>query len=76
MLNDVAATKATVTLAQQVVVPITAAQTIGPPRQRSAGLNIPAGVTLTTEGSPGPNRYAEMGRLVRSTSLGAAAVLR
>jgi hypothetical protein len=75
MLNDAAATKATVTLAQQVVVPITTAQTIGPPRQRSAGLNIPPGVTLTTAGSPDPNRYAEMGRLVRSSSLGAAAVV-
>jgi Domain of unknown function (DUF4214) len=75
MLDNAAATKATVTLAQQVVVPITTAQTIGPPRQRSVGLNIPAGVTLTTVGSPSPSHYAEMGRLVRSSSLGAAAVV-
>jgi hypothetical protein len=65
----------TVTLAQQVVVPITTAQTIGPPRQRSVGLNIPAGVTLTTAGQPGASKYAEMGRLVRSSTLGSAAVV-
>jgi Domain of unknown function (DUF4214) len=70
MLNSAAATGATVTLAQQVVVQITTTQTIGPPRQRLVGLNIPAGVTLTTAGQPGPNRYAQMGRLVRAPSFG------
>jgi Domain of unknown function (DUF4214) len=70
MLNAAAPAHATVTLAQQVVVPITTEQTIGPPRQRLVGLDIPAGVTLTTAGQPGPNRYAQMGRLVRATSFG------
>lgn len=74
-LLDSAPSGTTVTLAQQVVVPITTAQTVGPPRTRSVGLNIPAGVTLTTAGAPGPDKYAEMGRLVRASSLGAAAVV-
>src|SRR5262249_45261451 len=73
MLNAAAATGATVTLAQQVVVPITDVQTIGPPRQRQIGLNIPSGVTLTTAGQPGPSKYAEMGRLVRPASFGGSA---
>jgi Domain of unknown function (DUF4214) len=82
MLYDAAPTHATVTLAQQVVVPITSAVTVGPPRKRQVGLDIPAGVTLTTAGQPGPGRYAEMGRLVRapnfgedSTTTGASAVV-
>jgi hypothetical protein len=73
MLNAAAPSHATVTLAQQVVVPITTTQTIGPPRQRLVGLNIPAGVTLTTAGQPGPDRYAEMGRLVRASGFGTTA---
>lgn len=75
MLNKAATTKATVTLAQQVVVPITTVRTVGPPRPRPVGLNIPPGVTLTTAGSPSPNQYAEMGRLVRAASVGTAAVV-
>jgi hypothetical protein len=75
MLDAAAPAHATVTLAQQVVVPITTAQQVGPPRTRMAGLDIPAGVTLTTAGSPAPSRYAEMGRLVRAGGLGAAAVV-
>lgn len=53
----------TVTLAQQVVVSITDPILVG---SRWVGLNIPSGVTLTTAGQPGPNRYAQMGRLVRA----------
>jgi Domain of unknown function (DUF4214) len=59
----------TVMLAQQVVVSITSTVTVGPPT-RTVGLNIPAGVTLTTAGQPGPNKYAEMGRLVRGQTFG------
>lgn len=70
MLNAAAPAHATVTLAQQVVVPITTTKTVGPPRQRLVGLDIPAGVTLTTAGQPTPNHYAEMGRLVRSSGFG------
>jgi hypothetical protein len=70
MLNNAAASHATVTLAQQVVVTITSPVTVGPPRQRMVGLNIPAGVTLTTAGQPGPNKYAEMARLVRGQTFG------
>jgi hypothetical protein len=43
MLGAAAPTHATVTLAQHVVVRITDAQTVGPPRQRPVGLDIPAG---------------------------------
>jgi hypothetical protein len=63
MLNNAEATHATVTLAQQVVVSITTPTQVG---SRWVGLNIPSGVTLTTAGQPGPNRYAQMGRLVRA----------
>jgi hypothetical protein len=70
MLDNAAATHATVTLAQQAVVSITTARTIGPPRTRQVGLDIPAGVTLTTVGQPSPNKYAEMGRLVRASGFG------
>ena len=62
MLNS-APSGTTVTLAQQVVVSITTPIQIG---SRWVGLNIPSGVTLTTAGQPGPNRYAQMGRLVRA----------
>lgn len=34
----------------------------------SSRLTIPAGVTLTTTGTPGPRRYANMGRLVRASA--------
>lgn len=70
---DAAPAGTTVTLAQQAVVRITTANQI--PGNRAAGLDIPAGVTLTTAGSPAPNQYAMMGRLVRVGSLGAAAVV-
>jgi len=64
---DSAPSGTTVTLAQQVVVPITDTLSIPAPQH---GLRIPPGVTLTTAGQPGPNRYAEMGRLVRSSGFG------
>ncbi|HEX6526166.1 MAG TPA: DUF4214 domain-containing protein [Streptosporangiaceae bacterium] len=71
MLDNAEATHATVTLTQQVVVSISNPPiTVGPPRQRPVGLDIPAGVTLTTAGQPSPNEYAEMGRLVRGSSFG------
>lgn len=60
----------TVTLAQQVVVSISSTLSLGGSRPRLVGLNIPAGVTLTTAGQPGPSRYAEMARLVRAPSFG------
>lgn len=52
----------TVTLAQKAVVKLT------------SPLTLPAGVTLTTTGSPTPQRYALMGRLVRDTLFAGAAV--
>jgi hypothetical protein len=52
----------TVFLAQKAVVRLT------------APLVIPAGVTLATTGQPDPNRYALMGRLVRSARFKTAAV--
>jgi uncharacterized protein DUF4214 len=70
MLDNAASAHATVTLAQHVVVTINTVQTIGPPRQRQVGLDIPAGVTLTTVGQPSPNQYAQMGRLVRASGFG------
>ncbi|MBV9448861.1 MAG: hypothetical protein JO345_23480 [Streptosporangiaceae bacterium] len=70
MLDNAKATDATVTLAQHVVVSIDTPQTIGPPRTRQAGLDIPSGVTLTTVGQPTPNQYATMGRLVRASGFG------
>lgn len=56
LLNQAAATGGTVSLAQRAVVRI------------NSRLTIPAGVTLTTNGTPTSNRYAEMGRLVRGTT--------
>lgn len=70
MLDNAASSHATVTLAQHVVVTVNTVQTIGPPRQRQVGLDIPAGVTLTTAGQPSPNQYAQMGRLVRASGFG------
>lgn len=52
----------TVTLAQKAVVRI------------SAPLVIPAGVTLTTNGAPGPTAYALQGRLVRAAAFDSALV--
>ncbi len=69
MLNNAEATHATVTLAQQVVVPVTSLYQ-PPGWSRSVGLYVPPGVTLTTAGQPGPSRYAEMGRLVRAQTFG------
>ncbi|WP_437680880.1 DUF4214 domain-containing protein [Sorangium sp. So ce131] len=40
----------------------------------TATLTIPGGVTLMTEGNPGPRRYAEMGRIVRASGFNAPLV--
>lgn len=53
LLNS-AAPGSTLILAQRAVVRL------------SSTLSVPAGVTLGTAGSPGPNRYADQGRLVRA----------
>jgi hypothetical protein len=53
---DTAAAGSTVYLAQMALIHLT------------ASLTIPGGVTLTTYGSPGPTRYALMGRLARASS--------
>jgi hypothetical protein len=52
----------TVTLAQKALVTLTST------------LDIPAGVTLTTFGAPGHNKYALMGRLVRASTFAAPMV--
>jgi hypothetical protein len=59
---DASAPSDVVTIAQAAVVPL------------RATLTVPAGVTLQTEGTPGPREYARMGRIVRDTAFTGEAV--
>jgi len=59
---NAAASGSTVVLAQAALIPI------------PATLVIPAGVTLETSGTPPPNNYTQMARLVRSASYTTAVV--